>query len=484
MKRTASFAFVPVALVMAAVFAAGCRTVKKARAQQEAVSSSMSGEKASQRTFAPVSIKSPTLEVLVAYAFTNRPSMVSRKIAVEDAKLALKELDADAPLVSSTPWGAIDSDVNLGYSERSESRHFSDFKKETDRSNPSSSLSVDLLIYDFGRNAARKRTASENVIAAELELVEEGYKVFNEVSSAYFTLLRNEALHDVAKSNVVQYASHLAQAEDMFEQGVAQRLDVLRAKLDLARAEESIVSASNDVAVAGANLVAYLGINAASGDYRSVFGGRLGGLHVRERVFDETSLTSSEAFPVASTNSPQLKIARARLRAASSGVDYAIADLKPTVSASVSLNWTDPLWYWNWGVSAFQSIFKGWRKTIAVDRAVLQMLDLKSGVDAAELLLSRNLEVALTERDNAAEAVRTASESIASAKENLDTISAQYEVGSVSRIEFTDAVAAYAEALGNEITAFYRGQMAESALFELMGLSPKYAKTVKAEDKK
>ena len=148
--------------------------------------------------------------------------------------------------------------------------------------------------------------------------------------------------------------------------------------------------------------------------------------------------------------------------------------MKPTVSASLSLNWTDPLWYWNWGVNAAQSLFTGWRKTLAVDRAVLEMQSRESDVEAAELLLSRNLEMALSERDNALKASATAKESIHSARENLETVRAQFEVGDVSRIEFTDAVSNYADALGNEIKAFYRGQMAEAALFEIMGESPVY----------
>lgn len=481
MKRIVFYSF---AAIMTAAVAAGCGTVAKARKAQADVAEVMDDAKAQHQSFDPVKIGDHTLKNLVEYALTNRPSMVSKTIAVEEARIALKILDADAPIVSSTPWNSISANVKLGYSERSESKNFSNFAKKTDRSNPSSSLSLDLLIYDFGRNAAQKRAAAENVIAAELQLAEEGYKVFYQVASAYFTLLLNEALCDVAHSNVTQYASHLAQAEDMFEQGEAQYLDVLRAKLDLARATENAVLASNDVVVAGANLVAYLGVNAAEGDYRSVFGGRLGGLQKRIRAFADTSVSSTEAFAGARINAPQLKIARARLRSASSHVDYAIADLKPTVSASLSLNWTDPLWYWSWGLNAMQSIFTGWRKTLAVDRAVFEMQSRESDVQAAELLLSRNLEVALAERDNARKAAGTAKESVVSAGENLDTVRAQFEVGDVSRIEFTDAVSSYADALGNEIKAFYRGQIAEAALFEILGEAPAYCNIDKKEEKK
>lgn len=453
---------------------AGCRAIENARLMQEEASDSMLESEAAKCGFAPVKLPSASLADLVAYAMTNRPAMVSAALAVEDARLQLKSIAADAPLASKTPWTAIDAGLSAGYSESSSAEHFDDFDTSTSRGSASGSLSIDLLLYDFGRNDARRRAAAEKVISAELELVQEGYKVFNEVSTAYFTLMCNEALAEVASTNITQYASHLAQAEARYEQGYAQKLDILRAKLDLARAQEGAVAASNEVAVAGANLVAYLGINAAQGAHRAVLGGRLGGLDRVMRGFDDSTGTIDTLFPDARINAPALKIARARLRAASADVDYAIADLKPNVSASLSLNWTDPLWLWRWGLSGAQSLFTGWKKTAALERATLALQVCEKQVESEELLLSRNLEVALAERDNAREAEKTARESLVQARENLETVLSQYEVEEVSRIEFTDAVSSYTEALGNRVKSFYRGQIAEAALFGLLGAEPRF----------
>lgn len=459
---------------MASLSIVGCKAVKQARNQQEASSSVMSETSAAQRALNPVKLSSTSLSNLVAFAMTNRPTMVSAALAVKDARLQLKSIAADAPLASKTPWSALDASLSLGYSESSTAEHFDDFDTSTSRGSMSGSISLDLLLYDFGRNDARQRAAAERVIAAELELIQEGYKVFYEVASAYFTLMCNEALCEVASTNITQYASHLAQAEDRYEHGYAQKLDVLRAKLDLARAQEGAVAASNDVAVAGANLIAYLGINATQGSYHSVLGGRIGGLDRVMRGFNDSTGTVESVFAEARINAPAIKVARARLRAASADVDYAIADLKPNISASLSLNWTDPLWLWRWGLNGAQSLFTGWRKTTALERATLALQVGENQVSSAELQLSRNLEVAIAERDNAREAENTAYESFLQAKENLDTVLSQYEVEEVSRIEFTDAVSSYTEALGNRVKSFYRGQIAETALFELIGASPRF----------
>lgn len=464
--RVLYVAFATVTLV------AGCRTVLDARRAQDEVAAVGGG---ASRDKGAVNLAGFSLEALVDYALTNRPAMVSAALAVEDARLAMKEIAADAPVASMTPWNAAHLSASLGYSESSKSAHLSDLKAKTIKGKATGALSLDLLLWDFGRNAAKARAQAENVLAAELTLAQQGYTVFAEVSAAYFALLQNEALHEVASSNVVQYAEHLAQAEDRFEQGEAQRLDVLRAKLDLARAAESEVAASNDVVVAGARLMAALGVDASRGDFRSVLGERDGGLERAMRIFADTDESAKAAFEFARTNAPSMQVARAKLRAASAQVDYAVADLMPTLSASLSLNWTDPLWYWRWGFNAAQSLFTGWRRTTAVDRAVVSLRSADVAVDGEEQALSRSLEVAVAERDNAREAFRTAEESVRQAKENLDTVVAQYEVGDVSRVEFTDAVSAYAEARGNRVKAFYRGQAAEAALFELTGREPVYA---------
>ena len=345
-------------------------------------------------------------------------------------------------------------------------------------------LSLDILIYDFGSNAAEARALSEEVIAAETTLISTGYSVFEEVSTGYFTLLRNEALFEVALTNEAEYAEHLEQAELRKEHGEAKELDVLKAKLDLAKAVQNVVAASNDVVTAGAELMAVLGVDAASGDFRTVLGPRDANLAQLFRSLADTSHGAAALYGAACTNAPSVQAARAHLRAASHEVDAAVANLYPTLSASIALNWADPLWYWRWGVNGAMSLFTGWRKTAAVERATIALDSAAAGVDAAELELSRDIELAVAERDNALEALEAARTSVRSGKENLDTVREQYQVGDVSRIEFTDAVAGYASSLGDRVRAFYRGQIAEAKLFRVVGRWPEYTEETISEDEK
>lgn len=455
------------------MLAAGCSTIKDARDAQ--MTTAPKGvETALAASVEKLDMRGASLERLVAFAISNRPSVVSRRLAVQDARLALKALAADAPLVSDTPWTAANLGLSGGYAESSAGTTIGHSDGWQTRGSPSAALSLDLLVWDFGRYDARVKSQVEAVLAAELALVDEGYTVFGQVAKGYFDVMEARALLEVARTNEKQYADHLALAMERQRAGEAYKLDILKARLDLAKSRQATVTASNMVATAGAELMFALGVEATRGTYDEVFGSEPVGVGRVFRGFSHTTYGVDEAFSLARTNSPAMRIARAGLRAASHAVDAAIADLYPSIRASATLNWTDPLWAWNWGVNAAQSLFQGFRKTTAVDRSVIALRQAATGVDAAEQQLSVSLETALAVRDNSEEAVKSAWASVRSAKENLDTVREQLTLGDVSRIELSDAIAADSKARGDCITAYYDGQRAEAALFVTVGRYPVY----------
>ena len=329
-------------------------------------------------------------------------------------------------------------------------------------------------MYDFGRHDARVKAQCEAVLDAELRLVETGYLVFYEVSDAYFTLLERCALVAVAQTNVVECQLHLEQVEKRLDAGEAMELDVLQARLALARANEKVVGAQLDQSSAFASFQKSVGLDSSFGSGSEVIEFPGDPLSFVIRGFPDTDYTVSEAFSLARTNAPIMRVARSRLRAASADVDYAIADLMPEISASVSLNWTDPVWYWRWGVSAVQSVFQGFRKTTAVDRAVIALRQAAASVEEEELSISVSLEMSVAARDAALKAQETAAASLREARNNLEAVRLQYQVGDVSQVEYSAAVSAYVESMGARISAFYLKQRAESAVFSLIGIYPVY----------
>ena len=446
----------------------GCMTIFNAQEAQRSVEDKANGVRGEVDK---LDLADCSLKELVQFAMTNRPAMVSAALAVVDARLALREIAADAPLVSYSPWTSPHLALSGGYAESSTPDTPISWRTE---GNASAGLSLDILVYDFGRNASRASAQVERVIAAEQDLIRTGYQVFNEVATSYFDLMESEALLAVAITNQTEFALHLQEAEDRLAAGEAMKLDVTRAKSNLYQAREEVIVASNTVVTTGAALMKALGVDASRGTRDEVYPLPGNALAAVMRGFSRTKYGVDAAFDLARTNAPSMAVACARLRAASRQVDYAIADLMPSVSAQIGINWADPLWVWHWGIDAAQSVFTGFRKVTAVDRAVVAMQAAAADVDEAEQKLSLDLETAIAVRDNAAKKLETARMTVVQAREDLGLVKQQYQEGEASRVDFTEAVSSYARALGNRVSAFYTGQRAEAALFAIIGRVPEY----------
>ena len=450
---------------------AGCETIHEAHLAQQALAHKGDDGLAALEC-EHVDFRGASLAELVSFALTNRPSIASRVLAVEDARLALRQLAATAPVLSDSPWNALTVRASGGHSETTGAlspRYGGDWNTD---GGASAVISMDLLLWDFGRYDANAKAQVENVLAAECALESETHAVSHEVASAYFDFMERRALLEVALTNCQQYAEHVDRAEECLRAGEANKLDVLKARLDLAQARQTVVSASNLVDTTGAALMQALGVDASRGTSAEAFGSDPLGIDSVVRGFARTFGSVEDAFAFARTNAPAMRMARARLRSASHAIDYAIANLMPTVSASTSFSWTDPFWYWSWAFSAAQSFINGGRDLAAVDRAVVAYESAAVDVDEMEQQLSVSLETAIANRDNSEQAVESAVAAVRSARENLDTVREQYAVGSANRVDLSDAIAADSRARGDCISAFYDGQRAEAALFAIMGCPP------------
>lgn len=451
-------------LAVALFGAVGCDTMYRAQIAQEevaAMSSDDGGDVAAQADF--VDLTRFTLPEYVMFALTNRPDVISARLAVSNACLKLTQITSgEYPILG----------MSGGYSQGTHNSgpHFSWHQ----RGDANASFRLELLLYDFGRLDAQELEARENIIAAQRDYADIQLAVFEDVASTYFTLLRNDALLAVASTNEQQYAAHLKQAETLFDAGEVKNLDVLKARLDLSDAHLKTITASNDVVTASAEFIRALGLKADVADRLDVLPPRPDSLGKPRRELPMTGQCASDALVSARTNAPSLMVLRAKVRAASARVDYAVADLLPSLSLDAGFSYVDPVWNFSWGVNAIQSLFEGYRKTSAVDAAVVEMQRAREAVLLAEQQLSCSLSQAVATRDTARQALENARIQVRQARENLDNVVAQYRVGEASRIDFTDAASAFSEAEGARIKAFYAGQIAEAALVRLTGVGVEY----------
>lgn len=432
----------------------GCKTVRHARHIQTGTDR-LPGEStvtAEQAGLASGGVLS--LAALERIAQTYHPSLLQARQDVEAARLQVAITRSSRfPQVSAS-----------GSYTRSTQNSWGKETSTQMKGSWSGSAGLDLLLYDFGRLDAEEKQARETLIAGEEQLRDTELAVVYDVRTAFFEHRRREHLLHVALESERQYAEHLNEARIMAEVGTRRKYDVTKAEVDLGNARLDVVTASNNLTVAHAELNRALGL-AQNPDYR-----------LEDAELPATVKTADEWMADARVNAPALTVLRARERAASAYVDQTIAELYPEFSlgtdAGVSGRNFPFIWNFSWGLSLVQDLFDGHRRTARIDAAVSELRSARSRVAAEEQSLYLDVVSTLADKKSAQEKTAIARLTAEQAQENLDIVNEQYRVGLSSAIERTDAQVAVTQAKANVIGSYYDEQTAAARLVRLTGIQP------------
>ena len=322
-------------------------------------------------------------------------------------------------------------------------------------------VSLNWLLYDFGRTRASTRRAVAALAAADqAERAAENGAVYG-VRAACFALRRAEELHRVAVETSESYRLHRDQTKDRFDVGAAMNYEVSKAEVDYQNALLSEISASNAVETARASLALALGLAESP---RIALG---------DCSFPEMTNDVGALMAVAATNAPALAALRAAADAAKDYVDWTICDLYPNLSFRLSFDAkgdSSPL-LWNYAAvpAVAQTLFSAGAKNRQIETAVAQLRAARSKLAEAEQQLFNQVLTATLSADRARKSLAVAEAALAASKENFDVVSSRYDVGKASALERTDAQVALSSAEAAVVTARYDLQDTQILLARLIG---------------
>ena len=435
-----------------AALLAGCKTTVDRARQAQADGDRLPGETVVTASQAGLTANRIfTLAELEGIALTNHPSLLKARQAVESARLQARITHAGRlPRISAS--GAYNRSTRNTQADRGHTEASGSW---------SAGIGLDLLLHDWGRLAAEERQALEALIAAEQQLRDTDLEIACGVRTAFFERHRSVHLLRVAIESENQYAQHLAEARTMVEIGTRRPYDATKAEVDWGNARLAIVTASNALTVAHAQLNRALGL-AESPAYR-----------IAAATLPAAQKDSDAWLADARADAPSLAVFRARERAASAYVDQTIAELYPelTLGANADLSGRGfPLaWNFSWALRLAQNIFDGHRKTARIDDAVTQLRTARANAADAEQTLYLNLVNAVAARESARKRADISRLIQKQAEDNLAIVNEQYRVGSSSSIERTDAQVALTQAQSDVIRADYDEQTAIAQILRLAG---------------
>ncbi len=176
------------------------------------------------------------------------------------------------------------------------------------------------------RPALAVRQAQDQLEAARAQYTSARVALASQVSTAYYDLLRKQALLLIAQQTLLQAQRGLAEARARNGAGDVPQLDVLRAQVPVALAQSQQVLAASDVAVARETLAGLIG---QSLDYPLV---------LADVPPDDAPSTQTldQARAQALAYSPDVRAAQATVRADQAALDAARLYREPVVSVQVA----------------------------------------------------------------------------------------------------------------------------------------------------
>ena len=107
------------------------------------------------------------------------------------------------------------------------------------------SLGITQTLYDFGRTDARTARAQATREATRFDYKAQEQDLFLRTVTSYFRILREQKLLLAADEEVKQMTDHLRIAQNLFEQGVVTRNDLLQAEVRLSSSKQRRLEVAN-----------------------------------------------------------------------------------------------------------------------------------------------------------------------------------------------------------------------------------------------
>jgi outer membrane protein TolC len=331
------------------------------------------------------------------------------------------------------------------------------------------SLNFTLPLFTGGRLTSGYRTAKLNYLSSQESSRQTTNETVFNVKRGYYNYLLAKQLVGVTEEALNLAEKTLQNVKDMFEVGMASRLDLLRAEVRVANLKPPLIQARNNVAVAELSLKTLLGLDVTQPV--EVTG---------EMTYTPVEINLEQSLAKAVLNRPELSQLQYQKQMAGEMIKIARADYLPTIALSGNYNtWADRFAFGknNWqNFYAFNLVlsiplFNGLQTPakVAESQALIREIDftekglvnnIKFEVQAAYLTLN-----------NAQEALLSQEKNIDAARESVRVAELNYGEGLITITDLGAAQVALSEARINYLRAIYEYTVSLAQLEKAVGLS-------------
>ncbi|HQT91258.1 MAG TPA: TolC family protein [Candidatus Kryptobacter bacterium] len=325
-------------------------------------------------------------------------------------------------------------------------------------------LQAQQLIFDFGKTYSRLSASADLVRASGQDLKATKQDIIVNTYIAYYNYLAAVRVKQVDTETVLQAEDHLHQAQGFYKAGTVPQYDVVNAEVTVANATVNLISADNNVKLARIQL-------------ENVIGKKLPDNFELQDNLDVThvDISMQTAIETAINNRPELLASHAQVEASKALLTSAWTANLPTVSAAGGYNWRGleptPLYSgWNFGVTLSLPIFQGFALDAGIDQARANLKTAEASNDLVMQALYLNVQQQEFALDEATQKIQASKKLVQQAEEALRLAVGEYNSGTGSALQTTDAQVALSNARISYIQSLYDYNVSYAELERAMGV--------------
>ncbi len=330
------------------------------------------------------------------------------------------------------------------------------------------SMSLSLPLFTSGRLTSGFKQAKYNLESTKEAVRQSRHlTVFNTRRAFYGHLLAKEFV-SVAEEAVRVAEENLENVKNMYEVGIASKMDLLRSEVRLTNMQPELIAAKNNLRISELNLKTVLGMDLSQ---PVEIEGALS--------YEPLEPNVEECVATALGRRPEVKQFDFQRKMAGESVKLARAGYLPTIAVSGSYSfWADKFNFREDTWSSFYAvnlvlnipIFNGFKEStqIAQSKAMIREIELnqKALQDAVEL----EVRQAVLMLKEAKETLFSQEKNTEQAKESLRITQLNFSEGMATTLDVISAEAAYSQAQVNYSQALYKYVVAVAELDRAMGV--------------
>jgi len=315
------------------------------------------------------------------------------------------------------------------------------------------SLNIRQTLYDFRENASRYGSAKMKVEARKLDTRRVRNIAAIEFAVIYFDILESEKMVYVAEKEVERLESHLRDANNLYEEGVITKNDLLQAEVRLSDAKQRLLTAKTGREINASRLN-----NSLARPLKT----KVDVVDVKEipREILDIHMDMEKAWEAAERQRPEIQIVDATLKSLDLDEEAKKAEFYPKLLAEGSYDYTQNRYQTaqgNWAATLGLGInlFSGGKTKAEVAKIKFQKEKLLEQRNQLADEIKLEVERYVLDSKTARERVQVTKNAVRQAEENLRINRVRYTEGVGTATEVLDAVTLLSVAETNYFRSVY-----------------------------